>query len=284
MKRICFTLLSLALLLSLSYPAFAEGSNRADAPGTVGKAFVIDNGELLSQAECARLEQMASEISQRQHCDVVILTENGISGKTPQDYADDYFDGNGYGQGVDRSGILLLLEMYEGDWHISTRGDCLQAFTDDGILYLWSSCKSSIKRGSYADGIEAYLQRADTMLSAYNGTLSEKELNSFQRDFNAFVSGRPSTSKTSFFALGIGLVLGFLPAAALKAQLKSVRSNYSAANYKRPNSLRLDVSRDIYLYTNTTSRVIETQRSSGGGSSSHISSSGATHGGRGGKI
>ena len=129
------------------------------------------------------------------------------------------------------------------------------------------------------------------MLSAYNGTLSDEAYEAYREDFESFVgtgsrtSSKPDVVKTTVFALGIGLVLAFLPAALLKSQLKSVRSNYSAGNYRRANSMHLDQTRDIYLYANTTSRVIETQRSSGGGGSSvHISSSGASHGGGGGKF
>ena len=177
--------------------------------------------------------------------------------------------------------------MEDRDWWISTRGSAIQAFTDNGIQYLFSKCKSDISDGDYYDGFERYLNCADTMLSAYNGTLSDDELAELQDDFNDFMGVRkkPGIGKTVVFALIIGFVLAFIPSSLLRSELKSVRNNYSAGNYKRSNSFHLDRNRDIYLYANTTSRVIETNRSSGGGgSSTHISSSGATHGGGGGKF
>lgn len=292
MKRFFAGLLTLALVSLLCMTVCAGNTLPIQMTGTSDTQKVVDSAYLLTESEEARLEELAREISQRQQCDVVILTENGLGGKSPMAYADDYFDYNGYGYGADRTGILLLLDMQERDWWISTCGAAIQAFTDDGIQYLWSKCASRISDGSYADGFEAFLETADEMLSAYNGTLSDEDYEIYQEDFESFAgtgsrtSSKPDIVKTTVFALVLGLVLAFVPAALLKSQLKSVRSNYSAGNYRRANSMHLDRTRDIYLYANTTSRVIETQRSSsgGGGSSVHISSSGTSHGGGGGKF
>ena len=287
MKRFFSLFMVLLLVSALTLAVNAEDGLTLQITGTADAVRVVDHADLLSEREEQALLELADEISQRQQCDVVVLTENVISPKTPMEYADDYFDYNGYGYGADRSGILLLLSMEDRDWWISTRGSAIQAFTDNGIQYLFSKCKSDISDGYYYDGFERYLNCADTMLSAYNGTLSDDELAELQDDFNDFMGVRkkPGIGKTVVFALIIGFVLAFIPSSLLRSELKSVRNNYSAGNYKRSNSFHLDRNRDIYLYANTTSRVIETNRSSGGGgSSTHISSSGATHGGGGGKF
>lgn len=286
MKRTISILLILLLSLSLCTLVSADDGLNIQLTGS-DAVRVVDHGNLLSDSEEQSLLELADEISRRQHCDVVILTENGIGAKSPMEYADDYFDYNGYGYGADRSGLLVLLSMAERDWWISTRGSAIQAFTDDGIQYLFSKGKDDISDGYYYDGFKSILMTADTMLSAYNGTLSDEELAEFQDDFDAFrgIRKKPGILKTTIFSLIIGFLLAFIPSMSSKSQLKSVRRNYSAGNYKRPNSMHLDSNRDIYLYANTTSHVIETNRGSGGGgSSTHISSSGATHGGGGGKF
>lgn len=294
MKRVLSVLLILLLLPSLALLCAAETPLTVVGAEDV-KSYVIDFGELLSDEEEARLDQKAAEISGRQGMDLVILTVDDLDGKSAMAYADDYFDYNGYGQGTERSGLLLLLSMADRDWWISTRGSAIQAFTDDGIQYVFDKAKSDISGGRYAQGFDRFLDTADTMMSAYNGTLSEEALDEFQTDFNQFagydeesarpVRQKPGIVKTTVIALIAGFVLAFIPSSFLRSELKSVRSNYSASNYRRPDSMHLDRNRDIYLYANTTSRVIETQRSSGGGgSSTHISSSGATHGGGGGKF
>lgn len=288
MKRLLTLTLSLLLIICLTGNVFATDDGTILTIGATDAAYIVDNADLLTESEEAELTRLAEEISQRQHCDVVILTENSIGSATAEAYADDYFDYNGYGYGAEHSGILFLLSMEKRDFAISTKGEAIQAFTDDGLNYLWSKCKSAISDGNYASGFRSYLKTADTMLSSYNGTLSDKEQEVFQKDFNKFlgVKTRPSVVKTTVIALIVGFLLAFLFSASLKSQLKSVRMKYNATNYRRPDSMHLNMNRDVYLYANTTSRVIETtQRSSGGGgSSTHTSSSGATHGGISGKF
>ena len=85
-------------------------------------ARLVDNAGLLDEDEALELESKLDEISQEYDCDVVILTEETINGAEPMDYADDYFDYEGYGMGEDNSGILFLITMSERKWWISTHG------------------------------------------------------------------------------------------------------------------------------------------------------------------
>ncbi len=78
-------------------------------------------------------------------------------------------------------------------------------------------------------------------------------------------------------ALLLPLLLAF---AFMKRKLEkmktAVKQDY-AANYMKPGSMNLALSRDIFLY----STVIKTEKPKSN-SSSHTSSSGESHGGRGG--
>lgn len=288
MKRLLTLILSLLLIVCLSGTVFATDDGTVLTIGANNANYVVDNADLLTDSEEAELTRMAEEISQRQHCDVVILTAQTLNGKSPQLFTEDFYVDNDYGFGADRSGMIFLISMEDRDWYLATRGDAIQAITDQGREYMWSKCKSSMSDGDYAEGFRSYLNTVDTMLSAYHGTLSDKEQDAFQRDFNKFIGVRtkPGIVKTTVIALIVGFLLAFLFSASLKSQLKSVRMKYNATNYRRPDSMHLNQNRDVYLYANTTSRVIETQRSSstGGGSSTHTHSSGATFGGGGGKF
>ena len=46
--------------------------------------------------ELSNRDTELDEISEKQQCDVVVVTENSLDGKSAQDYADDFFDYNGY--------------------------------------------------------------------------------------------------------------------------------------------------------------------------------------------
>ena len=83
------------------------------------KERLTDSAGLLSSVENEELLRKLDEISVRQACDVVIVTTNGLGGKTPTEFADDFFDYNGFGIGPDADGILLMISMEDRDWAIS---------------------------------------------------------------------------------------------------------------------------------------------------------------------
>ena len=64
----------------------------------------------------------------------------------------------------------------------------------------------------------------------------------------------------------------------LKKMKTAVENDY-AANYMKPGSMNLTMSRDLFLY----SRITKTEKPKGD-SGTHTSSSGRTHGGRGGSF
>ena len=69
---------------------------------------VVDGADLLDGSEEASLRERLDDISEKYQFDVVVVTEYSLGGKSPQSFADDFFDYNGYGQGSERSGVLLL--------------------------------------------------------------------------------------------------------------------------------------------------------------------------------
>lgn len=97
---------------------------------------LMDEADLLTDYEESDLLDLLNEISERQQFDVVVLTVSSLDGKTMQDYADDYFDRNGYGMGENRDGALLLYSTEENDCCISTSGYGEIAIAGLGIDYM----------------------------------------------------------------------------------------------------------------------------------------------------
>ena len=251
---------------------------------------VVDRADLLTFSEEAALRTNANDIELAHGCQVIIVTVDGLGGSSAQDYADRFFLNNGYGTGADRDGILLLVSMENRDYHISTHGFAIDAFTDNGLLYLEDGFLSDLSDGNYYDAFRAYQDRAEDMLSYYDGSATPEEREEMEKAYESFAH------KTPFAGISIGAaVLGFLgsllPMSRLKKEVKTVHKQSNAGNYVRDNSLILNVSRDIYLYANVTSHVIERSTSSGGGggglggggSTTH-STGGSTFGGHGGKF
>lgn len=81
-------------------------------------------------------------------------------------------------------------------------------------------------------------------------------------------------------SLGIGAIVAAIVCLILKSQLKTAVMQTNAKAYVRQGSRNVTYARDIYLYKKVTQRKIE----SSDDSSTHVSSSGDTHGGGGGSF
>ena len=89
-------------------------------------------------------------------------------------------------------------------------------------------------------------------------------------------------SKKIFTSFLTGFIIALIIVLVMKSKLKSVKANGSAENYIKSGSMNVTESRDIFLYMNVTKTA--RPKESSGGSSVHSSSSGASHGGRGGSF
>lgn len=266
-KRLITLLLTFIFVLFASIPltAFAD---------TYDALFprLIDYGNLLTDKEEYELSNKLNEISERQQFDVVIATVFGLDGKTPQQYADDYYDYYQYGFGENRDGALLLVNMQARDWYITTTGYGKVAITDAGLECMSELFLDDLSNGNYYDSFITFAELCDDYVTeARNGT---------PYDEGHLPSGKFNFLTTLIISLVIGLVIALIVVAVLKGQLKSVRFNTAADEYVVPGSMNVSQSRDTYLYSRVSKTPRETNSSSSGGSSS----SGSSHGGGGGKF
>lgn len=242
-----------------SFGAFAsEGKNR-----------LIDNAGLLTSSETENLSSKLDEISEREKIDIVILTEKSLDGKSPEAYADDYFDYNNYGIGEDKSGVLLLLDMSGRNMHISTKGYAIKVFTDAGLKYIEDKLSPDLKSKNYNEAFETFISNCSEFITKaktdkpYDGSTLPKE--PFNVSFWVPVS------------IVAGVILSWLVMSYMKNQLKTVVSKSKADDYIQEGSLQIKDSRDIFLYSSVVRRA---RPKASSGSSTHRSSSGSIHGGR----
>lgn len=235
---------------------------------------LVDNANLLTVSEEADITAKLDEISARQQFDVVIVTVDSTEGKTPMDYADDYYDSNGYGFGDNYDGILLLISMEERDWWISTCGYGITAFTDAGIEYIGEEIVFDLSGESYADAFMLFAELCDDFVTQARTGDPYDYHNLPEEPFDPVF--------TLILALIVGFVIAIIATLIMKAQLKSVRHRSAASDYTKKNSLSITESRDLFLYRTVHRR--EKPKESSGGSSTHRSSSGRSHGGGGGKF
>lgn len=280
-QKFTFLLGCLVLLLSLSVSVSAE----ADLP------YVIDNACLLLREEETSLEEKIQTLRQEYAMDIVIVTVESLGGATPQDYADDYFDDNGYGYGADRSGVLLLLCMEKQAWYISTSGDAIYALTDYGIQQSMQPALTFFSPGGYYLGFDTWLDTLPAYFDAYrNGTpidgYADDSGDYYHGDRESVVHYESKRSPNIILSIVIGLVAAALAIWGMIAAMNTKRQQHGAGSYLKAGSYHLRTQRDFFLYSNVskTARPSESSSHSGGGSSVHHSSSGRSHGGGGGKF
>lgn len=219
--------------------------------------YVVDNAQLLSRQEYDALSDTLESVSRQLQMDVVVVTVPSLDGKSAMAYADDYYDYNGYAP----DGVLLLVCMAEREWWISTSGSASRTLTDAKLDRLSQRFLPSLSAGDYAD---AFYE--------------------FARGVESFATASADTGGISFavilICIAIGVAAAFIVTGILKGQLKSVRRQNAAGNYILQGSMELTHSRDMFLYRNVTRRA----KPKNNGSSTHRSSSGRSHGGRGGRF
>lgn len=231
--------------------------------------LLVDDADLLTDREEKSLNSKLERISEDQECEVAIVTVYSLDGKTATEYADDFFDYNGYGYGDDDDGILLLISMEYSDWAITTYGYAITAFTDAGLDYMADEFLPYLSDGDYKEAFSRYAELCDELL--------------IQAKSGSPYDGRKALGFTPriLISLGVGVIFAFIITGIMKGKLKSVRFQPAAASYVRKDSLNIRVSKDLFLYTKVDRRARPKNTS---GSTTHRSSSGRSHGGSSGKF
>ena len=226
---------------------------------------LIDYAELLDDTEYTELESKLDRISEEYDCDVAVITEDSIDGEDEVAYADDFFDYNDYGMGEDKSGVLFLITMSERKWCISTHGAAIDIFTDRGQEYISGEIKPSLSAGDYYEAFDTFADLCEQfIIQAESGEPYD-------------VDNMPEESMSS--AVWIGLVISLIITGVMRGQMKSVRRKPDAADYMQKDSLHITRKNDLFLYHQISRSAKPKNEDSGGGSSTHTSSSGETHGG-----
>ncbi|MGN0459689.1 MAG: TPM domain-containing protein [Ruminococcus sp.] len=235
---------------------------------------LVDEADLLTDSQEATLLTQLDKISEKHQMDVMVVTVASLEGYTPQEFADNIFDYCGYGIGDNNDGLLLLVSIEDNDWHISTSGYAITAFTDAGIEYMSEKFVPYLSDGEYDKAFSTYAQLCDEFITQAKTGEPYDSGNLPKEPFNIGFS--------IIIALGIGLVFALIVVFSMKRKMKSVRFQPAASDYVKSGSMNITESRDLFLYSHLDKRARPKDNDSG--SSTHTSSSGSTHGGGGGKF
>lgn len=254
-----------------------EVSYSSGAPTVGGRPRVYDGAGLLSENEVLSLSKKLEDLSRKHNMDILVLTSDSLNGMDTDDYADDFYDYNGYQD----DGVLLFVSMSSREMYISTKGKGTEYVTDYGIDYIFEKISDNLSDGKYYDAFVKYADHVDRLISeAEEGNIIDVDTEP-KRSFGAVNVGISAIA---------GLIASLITALILKGQMKNVRYERYAGNYIAGNSFHITGMSDMLVnrHVSRTPRARHNDssgRGSGhvsvGGSSIHTSSSGSSHGGHG---
>ena len=259
----------LCLLLALSATAFAQS----------GLSYVTDAAALLSDAEKARLESAAAEVSGKYDVGVYIIVVDDYrkyyAASDVFGCAEGIYNYYSLGHGSERNGILLLLSMNDRDFALAAYGSAAHyAFTDYGKEVVIDAFLPELGDNDWAGGLNTYISTCASLLqSAAEGNpvdVPEVELSLFE---------------ALMFAFGIGAIIALVVCLIFCLQMKTVKTQHSAGDYIDRNSFELNARQDMFLHRSVVRQHIpkpDPPSGHGGGGGTTIRSSGFS--GRSGKF
>lgn len=242
---------------------------------TAPKERVFDYADVLTPAEEERLTEQIAKREEQIGCDIVIVTIDmsvlelyGYGYNTDsnwmramRDFADDFYDENGFGYNrVHGDGALLLDNWYEGEkgsW-LSTCGRVLERYSDSMIDSLLDDVYDRVETSPY----KAY--------SAY--------IEDIYRDMS-----RGKININPLIVLAVSSVVALIYIAS-HMKTKEGEKTTGATTYVENGSVQFTVMRDELINKHVTSVVYSSSSGSGGhsgGGGRHTSRSGVSHGGGG---
>lgn len=241
---------------------------------------VKDYINLLQDSEAKEIQTMIEGVKKDLDLDVVVVTTKDTQGKSSRDFADDFYDKNGFGVGSKHSGILLLINMEKREAWISTKGKAIEIFTDGRIKDMVKQVTNELGKKNYSDGCKVFVNAVDNYgkLGVPKGQKTIKDPSAPKEPYFKRVVRMMKFFPVYLAALGIALVATIIASLSSKGKVTINNRTYEGGSFKLLDS------RDDFIREAISRTKIETSSDSDNNSSTHTSSSGETHGGGGGSF
>lgn len=215
---------------------------------------IYDFANLFTEDEEKKLYDLALKYIKKTDIDLAIVTidynpKSSWNGQSPTTvYADDFHDYNDFKE----DGIVILIDMENRIYWVSTSGKAIEKYNDKKIDKILDAGESSMKNGNYFDA-------------------ARKMTNSLIRQVPYLV------------VTLISLVISSIVTLIIVNSYKKIKLAVNANCYLDKEKTKINNRVDQFINSTTSKIKIESSSSSsgGGGSSSHSGSSGSSHGGGG---
>ncbi len=279
MKRTWLTMLMVIFMCMSSITVLA---NESEMPDPVLKPRVVDADSLLTDKEEAQLQGYLDDISERQQCDVVLVTTDSFEGKKVGNFAEDYFKSNGFGKGSESDGIVFVVSISERKRAFSTFGFGADVFTDETLKHMEKAIEVYLNKKDYYGAFLTYADEADAALG-YARELEHtyvdgKEYSLYTTDTKQ--SGIVKVIKRILILIPFSAVIGTVLAFFMKLRAQKKHSG----KIRNKKSMTKSYASNIHLTKDQVELIREgiNRRHSGRSRKSRVkrSSSRRSHGGR----
>ena len=250
--------------------------NILNTPAVDASEKVYDFAELLTLSEEEKLYHQVEQFMDSANLDLAIVTISENNKLNAREYADDFYDYNGFGTDSEHSGVLFLVDMDTREIYMSTTGKAISLYSDYRIDMTLDAISQEFSNQNYYQGITKFV----TILKNYDtiGLPSNKD--------SKYAIGDDGEVYREFpwlIVLGVPFAITAIVIGVMIHKNKLVRAT-SSREYLDKDSLKINTVSDRLIFTNTVAVPRSTGSSgssSGGGSSRHSGSSGRSHGGGG---
>ena len=240
---------------------------------------VYDYANLFSTEELDELETSSKNLSETYQLDIGIVTTNDAEGKNQVQYADDFYDNNGYGYGSSADGLLFLIDMDNRQICISPCGLGEKYFTDARIDKMLDSIYDYVSNADYYGAASNFLALTESYIKSgipsNQHTVSHTPHVPFKN-----AQGEPLNTKS----IGLSVVAAFIGAAIITLIARAiVIYRYKHPRFTEPptkpdsGSVHYTHREDRFVSTHTSK--VKIQKNDNGTTTTHTSSSGRSHGG-----
>lgn len=146
-RAMAFLMLAMGLFGAVCIPVLADDTYTG----------VYDNAGLLTEEEKEKLSTEIATLERQKGYHILLVITEDLQGKDAAAYADDFFEEYN-GDGTSGAGILLLMDIENGDIIISTSGESvIETFTDTRIDELLDGVYNEAVSGDFYGGCQSFL-------------------------------------------------------------------------------------------------------------------------------
>jgi len=284
-RNIIVWLLTAVWCLAMVQAAYGDSGIEIEASD--GKR-IFDMAGLLDNSYVQEARNLIKEYQDTYHLDIVVVTTGDAGGKTARDYADDFYEEGGFGQGSGKSGILFLIDMDNRELVFSTDGEAIRIFTDERIESMLDGVYEGASQSDYRASVESFLGDVERYCKAgipgnqYNYDTETGKISVYRsiRWYEALLAAGVSAFVAGAACFTVKRQYGMEED---EKQIRNLNMAYRAdARFVYGNESDRLVNKFVtsrIIPRNTGSGGTGGRHSSSGRSSTHTSSSGRSHGG-----